>query len=80
MAKKKVSRDALDALDSSTDYTAEAFDNGGGYFIGGLNGSSVFTRKDEAEAVAAALNLAKQWRKVKRAAERLQGELACFDL
>lgn len=80
MAKKKVSRDALDALDSSTDYTAEAFDNGGGYFIGGLDGSVLFSRKEDAETVAAALNLAKQWRKMKRAAERMQGELACFDL
>jgi hypothetical protein len=77
MTMPKIKGDAMNLLRADTDYTAEEY-NAGGYFIGGLDGIMHIGNKEEAEAIAAALNLAKSLRKMKRRAELLHAELSEF--
>ena len=78
MAKKiPFNKSALACLRDTTEYTAEAY-NAGGYFIGGLDGDMRISSKEEAEAIAAALNLACRYRALRRRTELLAAEVNAF--
>lgn len=77
MATAKINADALKGLSDSTDYTAEPFDRGG-FFIGGLTGGMYIESEEDARVIAAALNAAKSYRKLRRKAASLLAEAQCF--
>lgn len=78
MAKKpSIKKSALACLNDGTEYTAENYDRGG-YFIGGLDGGMHIESREEAEAIAAALNLASRYKALQRRTALLAAEVNAF--